>query len=218
MNRKERSEWIDALGACLAGTEVGPMRAAADALDDACAGWWEASVCGLGPRLAGLRFFGAGDYAAFTKAAAKAFALKAVLPEAPAAGFPWLAATWDLGTGRRLSLRFFGDGAFDFDAKGRLTRRAPIKTKRFDAGAFGDPALEKALGEFAALSPVRAMTIEPSGWALKLERPVRWPMFARCDVSAAFTPSSSQFALFLLDRKVTELSFDGEALWAHCRG
>jgi len=37
-------------------------------------------------------------------------------------------------------------------------------------------------------------------------------------VSGAFTPGSSQLALFLLDRRVTELAFDGEGLWAHCAG
>lgn len=200
------------------------MLAAADALEDACAGRWESSVSGLGPMLAGLRFFGAGDYGAFKKAAAKAFGLKAVLPESPALGFPWLSVSWDLGTGRRLALRVFGAGrpgqadAFDYGRKGEQLRRVPLKPKRFDPGIFEEPALERALTDFTSLCPAESLTVEPSGWALKLEKPLRWPMFARCDVSAAFTPSSSQLALFLLDRKVTELTFDGEALWAHCRG
>lgn len=224
MNRKERTEWTNALGACLEGAEIRPMREAADAIEDACAGRWEASVSGLGPMLAGLRFFGAGDYGAFKKAAAKALGLKAVLPEAPAPGFPWLSASWDLGTGRRIALRAFGGfkpgqaEAFDFGPKGEQTRRALLKPKRFDAKIFREPALERALTDFTSLCPADSLTLEPSGWALRLERPVSWPLFARCDVSAAFTPSSSQLALFLLDRRVTELSFDGEALWAHCRG
>jgi hypothetical protein len=224
VNRKERQEWIRAVGACLPDAEIRPMLKAADALDDACAGRWEASVSGLGPKLAGLRFFGSADYAAFKKAAAEAFALKAVLPEAPAAGFPWLAASWDLGTGRRIALRLFGAGArgqaaaVDYGPKGQLAKRVALRPARFDARIFEEPALERALAEFHRLCPASSLTIEPSGWALKLESPLRWPLFARCDLSAAFAPSSSQLALFLLDRKVTELTFDGEALWAHCAG
>lgn len=224
MNRKERAEWVRALGACLPEAEVRPMQSAADALDQACAGRWEASVCGLGPKLAGLRFFGSGDYGAFKKAAAEAFSLKAVLPEAPADGFPWLAASWDLGTGRRLALRAFGAAArnqavaVDYGPKGERSARATLKPAPFDASIFEEPALERALADFERLCPAQSMTLEASGWSLKLSRPLRWPLFARCDVSAAFTASSSQLALFLLDRSVVELTFDGEALWAHCRG
>jgi hypothetical protein len=98
-----------------------------------------------------------------------------------------------------------------------VARRA-LRPGRFKAGVFGEPALDRALEEFSLLCPLESMSLEEPGWSLRLAGGLRWPLFARCDLSAAFTPDSAQRALFLLDRRVTELSFDGEALWAHCTG
>lgn len=116
-----------------------------------------------------------------------------------------LDAAWDLETGLPL-----GGEPFSPAPSG--------KARPFKAGVFGEPALDQALADFAALCPVASMTLRAGGWSLALADPPRWPLFARCDIAAAFAPSSSQLALFLLDRRVTELSFDGEALWAHCAG
>ncbi len=120
-------------------------------------------------------------------------------------GAPRLDATWDLTTGRPI-----GGAPFSPAAPGRRVR--------FKAGLFGEPALDKVIADFAALCPVDSMVLREVGWSLVLASPPRWPLFARCDIAAVFTPSASQLALFLLDRRVSELSFDGEALWAHCGG
>lgn len=227
MNSKERVEWLKALSACYPGLATGPMASAAEAVDGP--GRWEVSVRGGALDRAGLRFFGAGDYAKWRAACAKAFVLGNSGPSAPRAGFPWLSANWDLQSGLWTSVRLYGEEpgaklksgqalAWDFSQSAKIPKKRALTAAPFKPGAFGEPALDAALADFSALCPVSTLSLEDSGWSLRLERGTRWPMFARCDVSAAFTPQSSQLALFLLDRRVTELSFDGEALWAHCAG
>lgn len=227
MNAKERAEWTKAVGACVPGSAIKPMLAAGAALD--FPGRWEASVCGAGLHAAGLRFFGTGDYKIWRKACGRTFALDAAGPGSPREGFPWLTAGWDLKTGRWTALRLCGSSrgaalepaqalAWDFAPGGEAPARRLLSPAPFKAGAFGEPALDLALEEFSRLSPLASLTVSAPGWSLRLARPLRWPMFARCDLSAAFTPNSSQLALFLLDRSVTELSFDGESPWAHCAG
>lgn len=227
MNTKERIEWVKAVGACVPGSDVAEMLAAGEALDGP--GRWEVSVCGAGPHRAGLRFFGTGDHAAWLAVARKALEFPGPGPDAPAEGFPWFAAAWDLTTGRRTAVRLYGAArgakadrvrafAWDHAAGGEPPARRALAPVRFRAGAFDEPALDRALEDFSRLSPFESLSVEAPGWTLRLARPLRWPLFARSDLSAAFTPASSQLALFLLDRSVTELSFDGEALWAHCAG
>jgi hypothetical protein len=230
MNVKERVDWLKAVGACLPGSETRPMAAAAAALDAAGPGRWETSVRGGTLTHVGLRFFGSGPFDAWRAAAAEAFSYDADLgPDAPRPGFPWLTAAWDLKTGAWTALRLSGaleDSklkrghalAWDFKPKGSGPERRALKPVPFKPGLFNEPALDSAFEDFSRLHPLSAMLIEEEGWSLRVARPLRWPLFARCDVSAAFTPSSSQLALFLLDRRVTELAFDGEGLWAHCAG
>ena len=166
---------------------------------------------------------------AWKKACLKTFALEGPGPESPRAGFPWLTAAWDLKTGSWTAARLCGAAAgaklkagqalaWDFTAGGKAPLRRLLAPSTFAAGAFKEPVLDRALEDFSLLAPLASLSVEEPGWSLRLERPLRWPLFARCDVSASFTPHSSQLALFLLDRRVTELSFDGEALWAHCAG
>lgn len=222
MNAKERAEWVKATAACLPGSDARAMLAACEALDGP--GRWEASVSADLHRV-GLRFFDAGGR---FKAAAKAFGLEAHGLDASVEGFPSVAAAWDLRTGRWTSVRLCGAAkgagvkpgralAWDHRPGSAPVRRA-LSPVPFKAGVFKEPALDRALEEFARLSPLASMSLEGDGWSLRLARRLSWPLFARCDLSAAFTPSSSQRALLLLDRGVTELSFDGEALWAHCGG
>lgn len=117
-------------------------------------------------------------------------------------GASWQAAAWDLETG--------AGGPFLPEKKG--------KEAKFKPGVFGEPALDRALRDFHALCPIEAISFQGEGWSLRFALPPRWPLFARCEISGAFTQFSSQLALFLLDRRVTGLEFDGEALWARVRG
>lgn len=227
MNTKERIEWTKAVGACVPGADVKPMLAAAQALDGP--GRWEASVRGGGLHAVGLRFFGAGDHAAWSKTALKTFGLEGPAPVSPVEGYPWISAAWDLKTGRWTSVRLCGSArgvklkagqslAWDFKPGGGPPVRRVLSPVPFKPGVFKEPVLDDALEDFSRLSPLATLSLESPGWTLRLARSLRWPMFARCDLSAAFTPAGSQLALFLLDRSVTELAFDGEALWAHCAG
>ncbi|UPT75783.1 MAG: hypothetical protein M0D55_08985 [Elusimicrobiota bacterium] len=199
MNAKERGEFLKAVRSCFPELDTKPLAAAAEACE--APGRWEVSVRGGGLERIGLRFFGEGDYGAWSKKAAEAFAAKA--GAAPRPGSPWLVVDWDLKAGKAAAVKIGG---------------ASPKPGRFKPGFFGEPALDSALADFAALCPVSGFAHDGASWSLTLEKPPRWPLFARTDVSAAFTPLSSQLALLLIDRKVTELSFDGEALWAHCAG
>lgn len=228
MNAKERVEWLKALRACLPDAEFRPMAATALAVEGP--GRWEVSVRGGGLHVAGLRFFGSGAYGAWRTACANAFSLdEASLPRSPRAGFAWLTAAWDLRTGAWTALRLSGEAgggrlkpsqavAWDFKAGEDAPVRRLLDPRPFVPGVFEEPTLDRALEDFSRLAPPSSLSIEDAGWSLRLKRGLRWPLFARCDVSAAFTPASSQLALFLLDRRVTELAFDGEALWAHCAG
>lgn len=228
MNAKERGEWLKAIGSCFPELETRAMAAAAEAVDGP--GRWEVSVCGGGLDRAGLRYFGGGPYDRWRSACARAFSVDASAgPSAPRPDFPWFTAAWDLKTGAWTALRLTGaargarlkDGqafAWDFTPGEKAPARRLLNPAPFRAGAFKEPVLDRALEDFSRLAPVASLSVEEPGWSLRFAQPLRWPMFARCDISAAFTPRSSQLALFLLDRRVAALSFDGEALWAHCAG
>lgn len=234
MNFKERHDWLKAVAACMAGFDLRALTAASAALEDAAPGRWEISMGGGGLHMVGLRFFGKSmdTYEPWLTVAAKAFGVGTWRgAAAPTPGFPWLSATWDLKTGFWTSLRFYGEGgsaasrlkigqsfAWDFASAGKTPIRRLLSPAPYKAGIFKEPVLDGALEDFDRLCPLSTFLSVELGWSLRLARPIRWPMFARCDVSAAFAPHSSQLALFLLDRHVTELSFDGEALWVHCAG
>ena len=132
-------------------------------------------------------------------AAGEPFAALAV-----ASGEPWRAQVWDLAKGRWRKPA----------AGGTWTRRS------FSARAFGEPALEAALGDFAALHPPCALLLETRGgrptgrWALPLADPPAWPHFLRCDLAVRFGPLSAQLSLLVRDLAVEAVVFDGAALWA----
>ncbi len=222
MNVKERVDWLAALKACFPKHDLRAMELAAEGVDGRAKGRWELSVRGGEPGRAGLRFFGAepSAYGAWQAGCSEAFGLGPWKgAPAPAKDGPWLQAAWDLKTGRWTALRFFGAGeAWDFSAGRKTPARRRLQSAPYRGRLFGEPALDEALKAFHGLCPIARVTTGGGGWSLRLEAPVRWPQFARTDLSAAFTAQSSQLGLFLLDRRVAELSFDGEALWAHCAG
>lgn len=89
---------------------------------------------------------------------------------------------------------------------------------RFSPGAFAEP-VASALKDFDALAPVAEVRAAPKGrWTLILARPLPWPLFLRCDLSAAYAPRAAQLSLILRDARIDALEFDGEALWARCAG
>lgn len=99
----------------------------------------------------------------------------------------------------------------------RARRRAAVEGgARFSPSAFAEP-VASALKAFDALAPVARVLSAPKGrWTMVLARPLPWPLFLRCDVSAAFAPRAAQISLILRDAPVSALEFDGEALWARC--
>lgn len=109
-----------------------------------------------------------------------------------------LDAAWDPGKAAWLFQRA---GA----PKGKLV---PFRAKDFAA------PVDEALARFHRLNPIASVRRDGARWTLILERPLAWPLFLRCDLSAAFAPRASQLSLLLRDSRIVALDFDGEALWA----
>lgn len=112
-----------------------------------------------------------------------------------------------------------GDG---FEVKVARRSGAPARApapRRFSAADFAEP-IASALKTFDALASISDVRRARGGaaWTLILAKPLPWPLFLRCDLSAAFAPRAAQLSLILRDARVIALDFDGEALWARFVG
>ena len=205
MNLKYASDWLDALGGCFPELKLPALREALAAADAALPGGrWQLGVRGGGFSSLAVRHQAPKGAKAVPAAAAAAFGLKArELPVSLTPGRPWLEAFYDAQRGRFSS-----------------ARAGAARPRRFSAARFGDEALEKALGDFAALTGVTTMVFEASSgrWSLPLGPGVAFSDFLRCDLSAAFTEKCGQYTLLMRNSSVAEVAFDGEALWAYCGG
>ena len=216
MNSFHCRRWLEALAAVdTTNAWEGPLALAA-ALPDA---EWEGAIRGDEPGTVRLAARGKPTPES-RKAAAKALGLApdALGSDAGSSESPWLDARWDA---RSRQWR-----AVELGLSGGVRRLLPVsgpvrklKSKPFKAKDFGEPSAA-ALAEFHALVPVRRVisTEGRDGWILELERFIPWPLFLRCDVSAAFTARASQLSLLLRDARVRAIEFDGEALWARFVG
>ncbi len=226
MNRMQCFDWLAATAACLPQFRLGDLRDRLERLGTPENGEvWEGGISAAGgfSQMA-VRYRGKDcSYRDFSKRVVAAFGQTGVdFPKEPAAGFPWLSLVWDGAAGRWSSLTLLGtacDGA-----EGSLCRlggkmeKVRFRRALFRPRDFGDAALERSLGEFSAICPVASIVrTQGSGtqWSLSLERGVSLPDFLRCDLSRAFTPNSAQLSFLLRDCRLTELAFDGEALWAY---
>lgn len=188
MNTVHARRWLEAAAACdPEGFYAGPLALVAALAPVPC--FWEGAVSGGSPFA--LRLLPSPD---------------AALPEERAA-----AAAAVLGLSA-LPARL--DASWDARAALWSARKAPGGAARpFNAAAFPEP-VGSALARFHALCPVASARASGAEWTLALARPLAWPLFLRCDLSAAFQPRASQLSLLLRDARVTALDFDGEALWA----
>ena len=221
MNARQAREYLAASAACDSG---GDYRAAANLLEAvaaaAPAAVWETAVRGGDASVLRLALRGDGAEAA-RPALASALALEeAALSGRPGASRPWIDATWSAGSGRWTDV----EAAWSEGGRQRLRALAPkpgperaLETTRFSAGAFAEP-IASALKTFDDLSPLAAMQSAAgrAGWSLILAKALPWPLFLRCDLSAAFAPRAAQLSLLLRDMRVVALDFDGDALWARC--
>lgn len=116
--------------------------------------------------------------------------------------------------GSRVKLRLDGRLLLDWDASvQRLTvAGSEAKDRPFDPAAFGE--LEGPLRDFASLHPIRCAREDEGGWSLVPRQAIPWPLWLRLDVAAAFTADSTRLSFLALNRRVTELRFEGERLWA----
>lgn len=101
-------------------------------------------------------------------------------------------------------------------SQGHLKAPDAPRGVKFSPAAFAEP-IASALKAFHALAPIAEVRFAPKGrWTLILQRPLPWPLFLRCDVSAVFAPRAAWLTLILRDAPVTALEFDGEALCVWC--
>lgn len=236
MNALERRDWLDAAAACLK-LRARKLRARLAKLDAwGSEGRWEAAFSSAGElSLVRLRYFGAGQGLEAWAAEAAALFGVAAAPQGlrPAsAGLPWLTLDWDGKTDRLRCLGFFGRlpgapaNAAWLQGPGGVRRRLRFEEAAFSSKAFPEDRLKKDFAEFHALCPIASVRLEweaddrgvwrPSRrWALRLRKPLAWPLWLRLDLAAAFAERGSQLSLLALDRKVSELAFEGDVLWSY---
>lgn len=197
MNSLQALRWLRATAACdPKGDYRGPL-----ALLSACGACdWEGAVSARGA----LRLLPRPPRALPAAARARAARLLGLarLPAGPDREGFWLDAAWDPAS-----------GSWSRAAAGGV----PGRPRPFRPRDFAAPVGE-ALARFHALCPLASSRRVGASWSLALERPLPWPLFLRCDLSAAFQPRASQLSLLLRDARVVALDFDGEALWARFRG
>jgi hypothetical protein len=206
VNAKHCRDFLTACAACDPGSDYGAPQALVAAVAEALPeGEWEAAVRAGDPSALRLALRACGDLTAARGVLSRLLDLPAEsLAKGPRPGLSWVEARWDAKDGRWVSARAGDDGS---------------RARPFRAAAFGEPA-GRALADFSGLAPVAEVRTVPGspGWTLVLERPLAWPLFLRCDVSAAFAPRAAQLSLILRDARLVALDFDGEALWARFVG
>jgi hypothetical protein len=233
MNAAQRRDWLMTVAECFPELRLAPLGELLEALDAAAPGAaWEGGVCaGTQGKTLAVRCFGeAADYPAWRRSAAAI--LKLDLEDAGAApsdSFPWLSLAWNASTGEpaRVSVGS-GRHASVFSGGSRKPAKVLFRPERYAPLAMEDAGLAKVLADFDGLCPIGDLVFqfaadgpgEPRtlpAWALRLKEPLEWPLFVRLDLPAAFAAEASQLSFFLLERRVTELGFDAEKLWAYFR-
>lgn len=214
MNAKQRDDWARAAADCLyPGKEAGLLELFARLDADGAPGRWQAGLCGA-------KGFSPVSFRLFAPALPRgtAGALGVEPPAgAPPEGFPVLSFLWDFEAGEPREARLYGAGGAPRRARARSRgEERLLEARPFRAKDFGEP-VASALSELAALAPVRDAVVEPgtARWALRLSRGLGWPGFLALSAAAAFGPRGGQSALLMRALRVSEIAFDGEALWAH---
>lgn len=227
--------WIKAAGECFPKLKFKGLETLRAKLDGLGADVrWTGGV-GSGERFGrvGVRCGGRGkDCGAWAKAAGKVLGLK--LPDGLRAGpeeLPSLELIWDAKAGKLESASLFSAepgarrAARWSRSKDGATVKSLVDRSPFSPELFAELGLEAAFTDFARLCPVRELLsesapaeggkLEPkSAWALSLREPTPWPSLLRLDVGAPFGADSAQQSFLLLNRKVAELGFTSESMWA----
>jgi hypothetical protein len=224
VNATHAREFLTAAAACDAASDYSGPRELVDAVAPALPGAeWEFSFRGGDPASLRLGLLVCGDSASGRTALARALDVdEEDLVGEPAAGRPWVDASWDMAGGRWRTIetaRADGRGAVLRVLRPKAGPPRRLVERPFSAAVFPEP-IGSGLATFHALSPIRAVQSAPGrpGWTLALLRPLPWPLLLRCDVSAALAPRAAQLSLLLRDARVVALDFDGEALWARLVG
>lgn len=235
MNAPQRREWLEAAGACL-GLRLRRLHRFLGKLDDLNGSLrWEAAFSPVERvSLVRLRCFEAPEPVHdWAGRAAVLFGAQAAARWAPpSAGLPRLAIDWDAEQDRPGRLGFFGRAAAGQPSQGVLLepeagpRRVRFEEVPFSSKIFPQEKLNKDVRAFHALYPIGSVRLEwedggggawraTRRWALRLKRPLAWPLFLRMDLAAAFAQSGGQLSLLALDREVSEVAFQQETPWAY---
>lgn len=240
MSQTARDEWLRAVSRIFPGLKLKALRRSLERLDfRISSGRWEGGVLGnsAGKRLS-LRYTGeAENFPAWSKAVRGALRLDLPPGERPPApGFSWLSLTWDCSKDESEELRLLSRPHGKESARrqkcrivlaGGAVRLAALCPGRFSAKNLFPPELAKAFADFERLVPISQFVAEsrvqgdgrlkPSrAWSVRFSSPVPWPRLAGLDFAAPFAGESSRLSFLMLGRKVSELRFDGEQVWAYC--
>ena len=232
MNAAQRRDWLDAVSECFPQLNLASLSALLLGLDGiADGGVWEGGVCSRPDgKILAVRYFGGGsDYSAWKRAAGGI--LKLELDGGgppPADGLPWLVLEWDTVAGEPARIcAGSGFGGRVFIPREKKSIQIMFRPERYTSKVMEDPGLAKVLADFNALCPIRDLVFQFAdgvgkrearpAWALRLKEPLAWPLFVRLDLAGAFAAESAQLSFFLLDRRVAEMGFDAENLWAFFR-
>ena len=232
MNLKQRDDFIDGISKCFPELRLEKMKNSLDSLDRLPGEhWWEGGVSsGFGLDVVMLRYFGGARhlFPPWLSGVRNFFNLpRADFPvEFPAPSFPWLSMTWNLKTGDWRDLLFLGHAAVNGRVLGALFRAGERESKKiwlrsvpFSADALIEPALIELFLDFSRLVNIGNMvlesTLERGGgvlsrgkWSLRLKESISWPRFAALDMVGPFSSNISCLTFLLLDRRITELSFE----------
>jgi hypothetical protein len=224
VNGVQAREFLAAAAASDAkGSYAGPRALVESAAEAAPEAEWHVAVSGASASALRLGLLKGAAVPAARDAAARTLRVdRAALDASPASSRPWLDAAWDAARGAWTRVEV-ARAAGRHEAVRALApkpgRERVLRTRPFSAAAFDEP-IASALKTFSALEPVAAVQSEKgsAAWTLALARPVAWPRFLRCDLSAPFAPRAAALSLLLRDARLVALDFDGEALWARLVG
>lgn len=235
MNAAQRREFLEAAAACL-GLRLRGLHRLLGKVDDLNGSLrWEAAFS-PGERVSSARlrcFEATGPLHDWAGRAAVLFGAQAAARWAPpSAGLPRLSIDWDAERDRPRRLGFFGRAFAGQPSQGVLLEpEAGLRLVRFEevpfsSKIFPQEKLNKDVGSFHALCPIASVRLEwedggggawraAQRWALRLKRPLAWPLFLRLDLAAAFAQASGPLSLLALDREVSEVAFEQETPWAY---
>lgn len=222
-------DWLSALDA-VARRKTPRLAKLAAALDGGQGLLWEGALDSEGPQSeVALRCRGVEGHASFLARAGRLLGAS-WRGAPPPASSPWLSLRWDAGADRAQAAWAFTAGregaqaaALALDGSLASVSAAPCTPELARARP-----LRELFGEFPRHCPISEVvsgwTAGADGaraplprWSVRLVSPVSWPRFLALDFSKPFTARATELSYLALNRRVSELEFEGARMTAYLR-